>query len=118
MYPDYTSFEEVKSGVDSLIVESLEMLTKTYSTWESDVAGIFESMGTTVEEFGIKTMPDLYKNISNVYAEEISAKAHTYKFGFLHIHTFGEKYKIGIMNNVKEVEEFIESKLSIDTDIF
>ena len=65
-----------------------------------------------------KTVYLLYKNISNVYAEEISAKAHTYKFGFLHIHTFDEKYKIGIINDVKEVEEFIESKRSIDTDIF
>ena len=60
----------------------------------------------------------LYKNISNVFAKEISAKHRTYKFGFLHFYTFDQKYKIGIINNVKEVEEFIESKRSIDTDIF
>ena len=55
-----------------------------------------------------KTVYLLYKNISNVYVEEISDKAHTYKFGFLHIYTFEKKYKIGIMNNVKEVEEYIK----------
>ena len=42
----------------------------------------------------------------------------SYKFWFLHFYTFDQKYKIGIIKNVKEVEEFIESKHSIDTDIF
>ena len=38
-----------------------------------------------------KTIYLLYKNISNVSAEEISAKHRTYKFGFLHFYTFDQK---------------------------
>jgi phage-related tail protein len=64
MYPDYVSFDEVKAGVDQSIIQSLEDLTNAYGLWELDVNDIFKLAGTTIDDFGTKTMPDLYKNVS------------------------------------------------------
>ena len=50
--------------------------------------------------------------IENVYGDRISALRAIYKFGTLHIQTKDKKYKIGVVNNILEIEKYIYSKIA------
>ena len=54
----------------------------------------------------------LFRDIENVYGDRISALRAIYKFGTLHIQTKDKKYKIGVVNNVLEIEKYIYSKIA------
>ena len=60
-----------------------------------------------------KTVYILFKDIDNVFSNEISAMhGKIYKFGNLKIKTKDKAYKIGIMNDVDEVQKYIYSKIA------
>ena len=52
-----------------------------------------------------------YKDIINVVGEPTRAKHIEYKFGTIHIKTKSNKYSVGIVKDVKEVEEYIAKKV-------
>ena len=52
-----------------------------------------------------------YKEIINVIGEPTRAKYIVYKFGTVHIKTKSNKYSVGIVKDVKEVEEYIVKKV-------
>ena len=56
----------------------------------------------------------LFRNIENVYGDRISTmtRGAIYKFGTLYIQTKDKKYKIGVMNDIQEIEKYIYSKIA------
>ena len=53
-----------------------------------------------------------FKSIESVYAKRDSARGIKYSFGSLHLKTKDRRYKIGVLKNVSEVEEYIRSKIT------
>lgn len=56
----------------------------------------------------------LFRDIENVYGDRISAltRGVIYKFGTLHVQTKNKKYKIGVINDIQEIEKYIYSKIA------
>lgn len=56
----------------------------------------------------------LFRDIENVYGDRISAltRGTIYKFGTLYVQTKNKKYKIGVINDIQEIEKYIYSKIA------
>ncbi len=56
----------------------------------------------------------LFRDIENVYGDRISELTGgvIYKFGTLYVQTKNIKYKIGVINDIQEIEKYIYSKIA------
>ncbi len=71
------------------------------------------------DEYGIylnyskkKTIYILVRDINNVRGEEIQSRYKNFPFGKLTIWTKNKKYKIGVINEVKKVASYIDSRIA------
>ena len=54
----------------------------------------------------------LFRDVENVYGDRILARRVIYKFGTLYVQTKNKKYKIGVINDIQEIEKYIYSKIA------
>lgn len=85
------------------LIKIILFLLKPKNIIEQDSYGIYLNYTKR------KAVYILSKDIENVSRENIKSRYHTFDFGNIIIETKYKKYKIGVINNVNEIEKIIYS---------
>ena len=83
----------------------IKFLIKPKNTVEVDGKGVYLNFSKK------KVIYILFRDIDNVYGDKISAWNANYEFGILYIFVKNKRYKIGVINDIKETEKYIYSKI-------
>lgn len=86
--------------------EMIITLIKPKNVVERDKYGIYLNYSKK------KTIYILVRDINNVRGEEIQSRYKNFSFGKLTIWTKNKKYKIGVVNEVKRVASYIDSRIA------
>ena len=86
--------------------EMIITLIKPKNVIERDKYGIYLNYSKK------KTIYILVRDINNVRGEEIQSRYKNFSFGKLTIWTKNKKYKIGVVNEVKRVASYIDSRIA------